>query len=179
MELSLNRTGKQILNDWATRCLGKRESTDLTAFGYRAVRGVEWEELVAEIDEALRESRQNGLDHKKQHKLLGDEAEYGLFWQRFYLRGGTELYGLAEAFDCSRDEPIWRDRWNEVIRIGFKKPTLRAVDPTEFVESMVMVMNKVDWARVDQFVRDVIADLCVEKVDETKPQWSPAMLKGK
>ena len=172
-------TGKEIITIWARECLGDRLMISLDMNAYAGILAEEWQNLIVRIDEEIRAARQDGLDHRKSKKMLSEESEYGFFWQKFYLRGGVNLPGLAEAFNCKPGESIWQDQWNEVIRVSSKKPTLRAVDPTDFLESLVNAMSKEDWSGLQKMINEIIADLAGATVDESKPVWSPAMRKGK
>lgn len=174
------KIAKQILGAWGRECLGRRLTIDVGDDTYASILLEEWNELIVRIDVALREARQEGLDFKKQKKLLNEEYEFGPFWSKFYLNGGLDLPGLAEAFDCTRDEPTWLNQWNEVIRIAFKKPTLRAVDPDEVVRSLKSGMSEYDWNYLDAFVTGIIQGLARDdEVQENQPRWSIAALKGK
>lgn len=167
-------TGKEIVQKWANECLRKRLTVDLTDTAYAGILAHEWANLIERIDEALRDSKQNGLDYRKQTKLIADESEYGPFWSAFYRRGGLELEGLAEAFDCSKEESIWQNQWNEVIRIALKKPLLRAVAPDDFIFYLRSEIGQTDLLRrIEQLIDSVINSLAIEKVDEARPQWSP------
>lgn len=172
-------TGKQIINDWAHQRLSARLTIALESTAYAGVIEEEWRNLMERIDVALREARQEGLDHRKSKKLLNEDQEFGPFWQRFYVRGCLDASGLAEVFNCKGNEDIWLDQWNEVIRVGFKKPSLRAVDPFDFLESVKLVMDQSDYLNLKSRFDEIVADLAKPEESSSGPSWSPARLKGK
>lgn len=175
-------TGKNIIRLWAKECLQKREDGKLPFDDghYAGILTPEWQSLVDRVDIALRDARQEGLDFRKQKKLLNEESEFGPFWQQFYLNGGLEKPGLAEAFDCTRDDPVWLNQWNEIIRVGFRKPTLRAVAPMDFLESLSFKMEESNWRTLEDFFSGIVSGLIrTEEVQAEQPKWSIAALKGK
>lgn len=177
--------GKQIIRLWAKECLHKRDDSKLPLDDghYAGILTPEWQALVDRVDIALREARQEGLDFRKQKKMFSEESEFGPFWQQFYLNGGLEKPGLAEAFDCTKDDPMWLNQWNEVIRIKLKKPVLRAVDPaTDFLDYLRFYpgMTNEDCKALILFVQSIIQYLsCQDEVQAEQPRWSIAALKGK
>lgn len=172
-------TGKQIVNDWAHQCLSARLTIALESTAYAGVIEEEWRNLMERIDVALREARQEGLDHRKSKKLLNEDQEFGPFWKQFYLQGCLQVSGLAEAFDCKSSEEIWLDQWNEIIRVGFKKPLLRAVDPFDFLESMKSAMCESDWLNLKSIFDRIVVNMAKSDEPSDGPSWSPARLKGK
>lgn len=172
-------TGKQIINDWGHQYLSVRKTISLDQGSFGGITDAEWRNLIDRIDVALREARQEGLDHRKSKKLLSEDQEFGPFWQRFYVRGCLNASGLAEAFNCKANEDIWLDQWNEVIRVGFKKPSLRAVDPFDFLESVKLVMDQSDYLNLKSRFDEIVADLAKSDEPSHGPSWSPAKLKGK
>jgi len=176
-------SGKQIIRQWAEESLRKREDgrlpLDPDSGHYAGILSIEWQALVDRIDTALRETKQDGLDYRKQNKLLSEESEFGPFWSEFYKKGGPELPGLPQAFSCLPDEHVWVNQWNEVIRVSFKKPTLRAVDPGDFLFSLQSSMKGDDWLKLSDLHDRIIKSLVDTCVDESKPSWTPAMLKRK
>lgn len=126
--------------------------------------------LMAMIDEALREARQEGIDGKNQNTVMKDAGEHGPYWKEFYLKGCLDLPGVAEAFECKRDEQFWRTQWQEVIRVKFGKPTLRAVDPIEFMQSMECGMSERDWNELNRMHHLIIEELAgLAAVRESAP----------
>lgn len=175
-------TGKNIIRLWAKECLHKRDDGKLPLDDghYAGILTPEWQTLVDRVDIALREARQEGLDFRKQKKLLNEESEFGFFWKQFYLNGGLDKPGLAEAFNCTKDDPAWLNQWNEIIRVGFRKPTLRAVAPCDFLESMKCAMDEQDWLILEEFCKSIVNGLAREiEVQVEQPRWSIAALKGK
>lgn len=174
------KTGKQIVKHWMEFCLGKRLTLNAESEVYAGILPAEWQELISQVDMGLREARQEGLDFRKQKKMLSEESEFGPFWQQFYLNGGLEKPGLAEAFDCTRDDPTWLNQWNEIIRVGFRKPTLRAVAPCDFLDSLKSGMQENDWLILEEFFKAIVNGLARDiEVQAEQPRWSIAALKGK
>lgn len=172
-------SGKQIIKYWMESCLGKRLTLNPESEAYAGILPAEWQELISQVDIALREARQEGLDFRKQKKLLNEESEFGPFWQRFYLNGGLELPGLAEAFDCTRDDPMWLNQWNEVIRVVLHKPTLRAVSWDDLLIYIRLIGNT-EERKIEEFINEIISGLAREiEVQAEQPRWSIAALKGK
>lgn len=155
------KTGKEILFKWLQDYYAlKADSTYRdgtivpTWFAEPAHIGLE-----GLIDEALREARQEGIDGKKQNTVMKDAGEHGPYWKEFFLKGCLDLPGVAEAFNCKREESIWRDQWQEMIRVGFKKLTLRSVDPIEFIESVACGMNDRDWEELKRRHNLILTEL--------------------
>lgn len=176
-------TGKELITTWAHQCLGKRLTIGEDSETYAGILSTEWKDLMERVDMAIREAKQEGLDYRKSKKLLTDNSEHGPFWQQFYLRGVMEMPGVKEALDLDGVE----DQWSEAIRIRFKKPTLRAVDPNELINfldwlstSMAYDFDAKNMTLAADRCREIINGMGSDAAGEINGQkWSIAQLKGK
>jgi hypothetical protein len=153
------KSGKEIIRLWAEECLQKREDGKLPfdpdSGHYAGILTPEWQCLLDRIESALREAKQEGLEYRKHLKILEQESEFGPFWQKFYLDGVVGMSGVAQQFGCHSKEELWINQWNEVIRIHFKKPLLRAVDP----ELILDLFTRHDMIEAFTACKNIIAAL--------------------
>lgn len=114
-----------------------------------------WADLADKIDLAILEAEQRGRDYRKKVQVLKDTSEWGPFWAEFYRRV-FPLPGAAEIFGWDGIEA----QWNEVIRIKFKSPTLRAVSPETVLDYLrgVAAFDGQIWAIIKE-METIVDDL--------------------
>ena len=160
-----NSIGKSLLTEW-----GKDHESDHLVDPDAAdfITTASWADLAERIDIALREAEQRGRDYRKHVQVMKDQAEHGPFWQEFYKRV-LHMKGVIQLLDLEGIEP----QWNEAIRIRFRKPTLRAVDPAVMI--IYLLGHGSDGIQAAAECHKIIIDLARD-VDKDRVFMSPMEL---